>query len=82
VDLADPANPTRLTATSTGYEEAGSFAPDDGTVVYERLVRPNGGALSKKDSGIFALNADGTGSPTQLVKGRAFYPDWALSVTP
>jgi hypothetical protein len=71
IDLTDPANPVRLSQVYSSNPLMAGWAPDDSKIVYRRNA-PKG---SKEKSGIFIINADGTGAPgTYVVDG--YWPDW------
>lgn len=69
-DLDDPANPVRLTQTSGGSEFSPSWSADDSKIVYRR----NWG--TKREQGIFVINADGSGATGNTYPVDGYMPDW------
>jgi TolB protein len=72
IDLADPANPVRLTQTSGAGEITPSWSADDSKIVYRRNAPRN----SKIKSGMFAINADGSGATGDSYPADGTMPDW------
>lgn len=57
LDLASPSTPQQLTSTSDLTEASPSWSPDDSRIVFERY----GSGSAAKQSGIYVMNADGSG---------------------
>ena len=71
IDLAEPANPLRLSQVFGGNPFMATWSTDDSKIAYRR----NAPKRSKEKSGIFVINADGTGVPgAYLADGN--WPDW------
>jgi len=73
IDLNDdPANPIRLTQTSSVDEFTPSWSADDSKIVYRR----NAPKRSKENAGIFVINADGSGATGNAYPVDGYMPDW------
>jgi len=71
IELVDPANPVRLTQTLGANEISPSWSADDSKIVYRRNAGPKRG-----NSGIFVINADGSGATGNTYPVDGYMPDW------
>jgi Tol biopolymer transport system component len=65
IDLFDPANPINITGDSRSAERQPTWSPDDAKIAYWK---------TSGKSGIFIMNADGSGRTKLSGSGRS--PDW------
>ncbi|MBS1212978.1 MAG: translocation protein TolB [Proteobacteria bacterium] len=71
INLNDPYNPSRLSQVYSSNPLMADWSPDDSKLAYRRAFPKR----SKEKSGIFIINANGSGAPgTYMADGN--WPDW------
>jgi Tol biopolymer transport system component len=74
IDVSDPLNPTQILPPSSANPLMPSWSADDSKIVYRVLAPWTKG--KKGQSGIFVMNADGTGATNNGYPSDGNWPEW------
>ena len=74
IDLSDPSNPVRISQASSANPLMPSWSADDSMIVYRYLAPWTKG--KRGQSGIYVMNADGTGATNEGYPTSGYWPEW------